>query len=874
MQKISTNYEFNFKFDKIPKDFKNVRTTKSLDSKSLKIKNFGIAKNDEPFQKKNIFRTDSFIKLNHGMIEKYFNLDDISIEISRKKSSDESDTTSNDGEYSRPKEREEGNVSGNSTDCFHEKNKCLLFSEENEIKRENQDNKKSLSCELEEEIYDETVNQEKVFYLTNNITEFYNNYIGICEKGILIDKNKYPLLENPKISVIIPLYNATKFLHYCLRSVQNQKMKEIEIILVEDCSTDNTLFLVNKYMEEDPRIRLIKNKENRKILYSKSIGALNAKGKYILQLDQDDLFIRDDLFDILYNEAESDSLDLVQFKDLTTDKLYLSNKTRVNMHKRYQIKKGNTYEPMTTHYETNEELKNKLFIDGYVYTLWGLLIKTDIYKKAINSIWQVILNYKFTYYEDYLMTTLIIAFTENYKFLNSFGLVHLKHRNSAMVVFSENIFTYLLIFEQVLYKYYINNGNDKDIKIILNLLKRYSYSYKNYYEKYQELFKEIISEILSNQYITKDDANFVREAFEISSEDFNHLNSYEYLMNKDEYMKISKFQDSIINTSPEITNINVNEIKFSIIIYCVGFEHLKNTINSILNQNFKSYEIIIVYDNDNYLNLKLIKDYIKYYKNINLINNETKKGLLFSYSKAGFSSKGDFILLLKQGETLAKNNVLINLYEITKNEKIDILEFNLLLNKYNTINNDSLYLYRCTHFKSFAHFESIEYDKKFIDLDQENDILTNYLINKNYFKNIINKYKLLENQEKIYNYYNEIFLFLFSKEENIFKRINEYGIIKYVNDDKNIFYNIINNNHQKIQDGIFYINFLFENTPDSPIDKKAVVNKFVYLLNIIYNRFNESYNKSKILLLKFLNCKFISIEDKINLQFYYDSLIN
>ena len=544
------------------------------------------------------------------------------------------------------------------------------------------------------------------------------------------------------------------------------------------------------------------------------------------------------------------------------------------MHKRYQIKKGNTYEPMTTHYETNEELKNKLFIDGYVYTLWGLLIKTDIYKKAINSIWQVILNYKFTYYEDYLMTTLIIAFTENYKFLNSFGLVHLKHRNSAMVVFSENIFTYLLIFEQVLYKYYINNGNDKDIKIILNLLKRYSYSYKNYYEKYQELFKEIISEILSNQYITKDDANFVREAFEISSEDFNHLNSYEYLMNKDEYMKISKFQDSIINTSPEITNINVNEIKFSIIIYCVGFEHLKNTINSILNQNFKSYEIIIVYDNDNYLNLKLIKDYIKYYKNINLINNETKKGLLFSYSKAGFSSKGDFILLLKQGETLAKNNVLINLYEITKNEKIDILEFNLLLNKYNTINNDSLYLYRCTHFKSFAHFESIEYDKKFIDLDQENDILTNYLINKNYFKNIIIKYKLLENQEKIYNYYNEIFLFLFSKEENIFKRINEYGIIKYVNDDKNIFYNIINNNHQKIQDGIFYINFLFENTSDSPIDKKAVVNKFVYLLNIIYNRFNESYNKSKILLLKFLNCKFISIEDKMNLQFYYDSLIN
>ena len=65
--------------------------------------------------------------------------------------------------------------------------------------------------------------------------------------------------ELPKISVIIPLYNAKNFLTYSLRSVQNQKMKEIEIILVDDFSKDDTLLLIKKYMEEDPRIRLIKN---------------------------------------------------------------------------------------------------------------------------------------------------------------------------------------------------------------------------------------------------------------------------------------------------------------------------------------------------------------------------------------------------------------------------------------------------------------------------------------------------------------------------------------------------------------------------------------------------------------------------------------
>ena len=246
-------------------------------------------------------------------------------------------------------------------------------------------------------------------------------------------------------------------------------MKEIEIILIDDCSTDDTLLLVKKFMEEDPRIRLIKNNVNRKILYSKSIGALNANGKYILQLDQDDLFIREDLFDKLFNEAEKYNLDLVQIKDITSDNLYIENKTRVNYHRRYQINIGDSFETMATHYETSEQLKYKLFIDGYVYTLWGLLIKTDVYKKAVYYFWPVILNYKFTYYEDYIMTTIIIFFSKHFKYLNNFGLLHIKHKSSAMSLYSKYLLAYLLSFENVLYKYYIKN-HPEDIKIILNIL--------------------------------------------------------------------------------------------------------------------------------------------------------------------------------------------------------------------------------------------------------------------------------------------------------------------------------------------------------------------------------------------------------------------
>ena len=115
----------------------------------------------------------------------------------------------------------------------------------------------------------------------------------------------------------MPIYNGGKYLYYSLRSIQNQKMKDIEIIFTDDCSTDNSTLIIENYMKEDPRIRLIKNIKNRRILYSKSISALNAKGKYIIQLDQDDMFITDDAFNILYNKAEKYNLDLLQFREIS-----------------------------------------------------------------------------------------------------------------------------------------------------------------------------------------------------------------------------------------------------------------------------------------------------------------------------------------------------------------------------------------------------------------------------------------------------------------------------------------------------------------------------------------------------------------------------
>ena len=107
------------------------------------------------------------------------------------------------------------------------------------------------------------------YYLNKKSISIYNKFMRTCNLGILLDKKRYPLLESPKISITIPIYNGGKYLYYSLRSIQNQKMKEIEIIFIDDNSSDDSLKVIEEFMKEDPRIKLIKNKKNRKILYSK-----------------------------------------------------------------------------------------------------------------------------------------------------------------------------------------------------------------------------------------------------------------------------------------------------------------------------------------------------------------------------------------------------------------------------------------------------------------------------------------------------------------------------------------------------------------------------------------------------------------------------
>ncbi|MDR2766058.1 MAG: glycosyltransferase [Holosporaceae bacterium] len=114
----------------------------------------------------------------------------------------------------------------------------------------------------------------------------------------------------PKVSVIVPVYNVEPYLRECLDSIVNQSLKEIEIICIEDCSTDNGLKILQEYAQKDRRIKIIRHPQNRGLSAARNSGLRVARGEYICFVDSDD-YIHPDMYKIMYTEIRKGDYDVL-----------------------------------------------------------------------------------------------------------------------------------------------------------------------------------------------------------------------------------------------------------------------------------------------------------------------------------------------------------------------------------------------------------------------------------------------------------------------------------------------------------------------------------------------------------------------------------
>jgi len=141
-----------------------------------------------------------------------------------------------------------------------------------------------------------SLTDEEQEYVVEKVKEFF-----------FIKKEKN---DTPKISIIIGVYNTEQYLRECLDSLINQTLKDIEIICVNDASTDSSLDILLRYKQKDKRIKIINFKENKKLGAARNAGIQIARGEYISFFDSDD-WAAFDFYSALWNASNNGSIDLV-----------------------------------------------------------------------------------------------------------------------------------------------------------------------------------------------------------------------------------------------------------------------------------------------------------------------------------------------------------------------------------------------------------------------------------------------------------------------------------------------------------------------------------------------------------------------------------
>ncbi len=123
-----------------------------------------------------------------------------------------------------------------------------------------------------------------------------------------------------KISVIIPVFNVEEYLEQCLESVINQTLKDIEIILIDDGSTDSSINICEKYRKNDNRIKFIAQK-NQGSGAARNRGLDTANGEFVIFLDSDDFYPESDILETLYNKAKEHNVKICggSFSELDND---------------------------------------------------------------------------------------------------------------------------------------------------------------------------------------------------------------------------------------------------------------------------------------------------------------------------------------------------------------------------------------------------------------------------------------------------------------------------------------------------------------------------------------------------------------------------
>jgi len=333
------------------------------------------------------------------------------------------------------------------------------------------------------------------------------NYFKFCNEFKSQKIRKFKKMKKPEVSIISPLYNRERYILRLLRSIQYQTFHNIEIILVDDNSIDNSVQLIEKLQQIDQRIILVKNKKTKGTFVTRNIGVQYSSGKYITIPDPDDI-ISKDIVRTCYLYAEKFKYEMIRFNSYIGEgKLGFQDLINIT-------ESGPVYQPKLSS-EIFYGSKELQMVDYYVYNKF---ILKDVYIKALNSLNKFYSNMYMIYMEDQVMNYLLHRIAKSFYFLKVIGYYHSQNSVSIM----NNLFKipelrmkFSFIYLKFIFDYSKNTKFEKDMANHLftvinrqfNIAGRLQST--DYEENDYSLYYDIVNTYLNCSYIDNENKYFL-----------------------------------------------------------------------------------------------------------------------------------------------------------------------------------------------------------------------------------------------------------------------------------------------------------------------------------------------------------------------------
>ena len=334
------------------------------------------------------------------------------------------------------------------------------------------------------------------------------SYVKLLKKGFYRNKIYFPEILKPKISFISSVYNKENYLSSFITSIQNQDLKDFEIILVDDCSTDKSIEIINEFQKLDKRIKLIKNKKNQGSLNCRYRGALYSKGEYIIFIDSDDIVLKEGIKKAYYH-IEKNNLDIVEFHSV------YDNITKIFINRYYYKYSGIIYQPILSHFYYYEKYK----VSEQNTALWDKLVKKELVLKSLKNIGENYLNKKIIIENDVIILFSLFRNANSFQYIDEIGYYYFFQNNDSItntryepqkankIIYS--IFTNI----EFLYDYTNDNYFDKKFCIfkLIQGYKRYRQCFNYLMNNEFNLIKNVLNKLLNSQYISVIDKTIIKD---------------------------------------------------------------------------------------------------------------------------------------------------------------------------------------------------------------------------------------------------------------------------------------------------------------------------------------------------------------------------